>query len=170
MDNFSEIYLAGGCFWGTEHFLKLINGIVSTEVGYANGNTTKPTYHEVRYNNTGHAETVKVTYNPSVVSLSTILDLFFKTIDPTSLNKQGEDKGTQYRTGIYFVDELDLPTIEAEIEKLSKKYNKPVVVEVRPLQNFYFAEECHQDYLDKNPDGYCHIDPSLFELARKSNR
>lgn len=170
MDNLAEIYLAGGCFWGTEHFLKLINGIISTEVGYANGNTQKPTYQEVRYENTGHAETVKVTYNPEVVSLSVILDLFFKTIDPTSLNKQGEDEGAQYRTGIYFTNESDLPIINAEIDKLSQKYSKPVVVEVKPLLNFFNAEDYHQDYLDKNKDGYCHIDPSLFELARKANR
>lgn len=170
MENYSVIYLAGGCFWGTQHFLKLINGIVATEVGYANGNTQNPTYQEVKYQNTGHAETVKVTYDAKVAKLSTILDLFFKTIDPTSLNKQGEDAGTQYRTGIYYVDDADLPVINEEIAKLAMNYDNPIVVDIQLLRNFYTAEEYHQNYLDKNVDGYCHIDPSLFELAKKANR
>lgn len=170
MKIYSEIYLAGGCFWGTQHFLQLINGIVETEVGYANGSTKNPTYQEVKQQKTGHAETVKVVYNPDVASLSTILDLFFKTIDPTSLNKQGDDAGTQYRTGIYYVNESDLPIIHAEIDRLAKMYNAPIAVEVLPLNNFYSAEDYHQDYLNKNVEGYCHIDPSLFELAQKTNR
>lgn len=161
-----EIYLAGGCFWGTEHFLKLINGVISTQVGYANGTTATPTYKEVCTGTTGHAETVKVIYDPLIVSLDTILELFFKTIDPTSINKQGGDCGIQYRTGIYYTNTADIPIIEAALIKLGEKYNTPIAIEVKPLTNFYSAEDYHQAYLDKNPAGYCHIDPSLFELAK----
>ncbi len=164
-----EIYFAGGCFWGTEHFFKQVRGVVSTEVGYANGNTENPTYEQVCSTETGFAETVKVVYNPNEVSLSLLLDLYFKTIDPTSLNKQGGDIGTQYRTGIYYTDESDKLIISQELDKLSQKYNAPVVVENEPLRNFYRAEDYHQDYLDKNPAGYCHINPSLFQLAKKAN-
>ncbi|MFV0600176.1 MAG: peptide-methionine (R)-S-oxide reductase MsrB [Bacteroidales bacterium] len=165
-----EIYFAGGCFWGTEHFLKLIRGVEETQVGYANGNIANPTYKEVCYGDTGFAETVKVTYNPKAVTLELLIDLFLQTIDPTSLNKQGGDIGTQYRTGIYYVDEKDLPVIEKKIEDISKEYDKPIVVEVLPLKNFYDAELYHQDYLDKNRGGYCHIGKDLFDLAKKANQ
>ncbi len=164
-----EIYLAGGCFWGTEHFLKLINGVESTQVGYANGNIANPTYQQVCTGITNFAETVKVQYDPKKVALKQILELYFKTIDPTILNQQGHDIGTQYRTGIYYTDKSDLATIHSIIEEIAKKYTKPLVVEVKELENFYKAEEYHQDYLDKNPGGYCHLDPSLFELAKKAN-
>lgn len=169
MEKQSEIYLAGGCFWGTEHFLKQIRGVESTEAGYANGNTKNPTYEEVCHNNTGFAETVKVVYNPQEVSLGLILDLYFKTIDPTSINRQGNDRGSQYRTGIYYTNPADLPVIRNAISALEKNYVKPIVVEVEPLKNFYKAEGYHQDYLDKHPGGYCHISPQLFELARRAN-
>ena len=142
-----NIYLAGGCFWGTEHFLKQIEGVKATQVGYANGNTTHPTYKEV---------------------CTFLLDLYFKAIDPTSLNKQGNDRGTQYRTGIYYVDKSDLPTIEAVMKEQQKHFKQPLRVEVLPLKNFYTAEEYHQDYLDKHPGGYCHLPQSLFEMARKA--
>lgn len=169
MEKQSEIYLAGGCFWGTEHFLKQIRGVESTEAGYANGNTKNPTYEEVCHNNTGFAETVKVVYNPQEVSLGLILDLYFKTIDPTSINRQGNDRGSQYCTGIYYTNPADLPVIRNAISALEKNYVKPIVVEVEPLKNFYKAEGYHQDYLDKHPGGYCHISPQLFELARRAN-
>lgn len=165
-----EIYLAGGCFWGTEHFFKQINGVRKTEVGYANGRTANPLYEQVCRNNTGHAETVRVIYDEEEVTLPLLLELYFKTIDPTSLNRQGGDVGTQYRTGIYYTDQVDRPVIEAEIAKLAKTYAKPIVIEVRPLKNFYKAEEYHQDYLDKNKNGYCHIAPELFVMAREANR
>jgi len=165
-----EIFLAGGCFWGTEHFMKLINGVTDTQVGFANGNTENPSYEEVCHNNTGHAETVRVSYDAEQVALQTLLRLYFKIIDPTSVNRQGGDCGTQYRTGIYYTDEQDVPTITAEIKELAKQYNKPIVVEMLPLQNFFPAEDYHQDYLDKNPTGYCHVAPELFELAKKGNR
>lgn len=169
MEKQSEIYLAGGCFWGTEHFMKQVRGVESTEAGYANGNTKNPTYEEVCHNNTGFAETVKVVYNPQEVSLGLLLDLYFKTIDPTSIDRQGNDRGPQYRTGIYYTDPADLPVIRNSISALEKNYTKPIVVEVEPLKNFYKAEGYHQDYLDKHPGGYCHINPQLFELARRAN-
>ena len=169
MEKNKEIYFAGGCFWGTEHFLKLINGVEATQVGYANSNVANPTYKEVCTGTTNAAETVKVEYDPQVVDLTLLTDLFFKTIDPTSLNRQGNDRGTQYRTGIYYTDPADLPVIQAAVKELAKGYSKPLVVEIKPLSNFYPAENYHQDYLDKNPGGYCHIDPALFELAKKAN-
>ena len=156
--NTKEIYFAGGCFWGTEHFLKQIRGVISTEVGYANGNVANPTYKLVCQGNTQFAETVKVVYNPSEVSLSLLIELYLKTIDPTSLNKQGNDRGAQYRTGVYYTDAADKATIQQALDALQQKYSRPLVVENLPLQNFYEAEEYHQDYLAKNPNGYCHID------------
>ena len=167
--NLDVIYFAGGCFWGTEYFFQQVRGVTATEVGYANGNTKNPTYEEVVRHNTGFAETVKVTYDPQQVDLNLLLDLYFKAIDPTSLNRQGNDIGTQYRTGVYYTNEDQLPWIQQAVDIVSGFYNKPIVVEVVPLDNFYTAEEYHQDYLVKNPDGYCHISPALFEFARKAN-
>lgn len=169
MGNLSEIYFAGGCFWGTEHFMKQIDGVKTTEVGYANGYTENPTYKQVCTGDTGFAETVKVSYDPQEVDLKLLLNLYFKTIDPTSLNRQGGDRGTQYRTGIYYIDNNDLPVIKEVVEEVAQKYNKPIVVEVEPLSNFYKAEGYHQDYLDKNPGGYCHLSPDLFDFAKKAN-
>lgn len=165
-----EIYFAGGCFWGTEHFLKLIRGVEETQVGYANGNYPNPTYKEVCTGETGFAETVRVSYNPKAVKVDLLIELFLKTIDPTSLNRQGGDIGTQYRTGIYYVNDEDIPIIEKALEDLAKQYDKPIVVEVMPLKNFYDAEKYHQDYLENNVGGYCHIGPDLFQLARKANQ
>lgn len=162
-----EIYFAGGCFWGTEHFFKQIKGVVNTEVGFANGTTDNPTYQEVYTDKTGYAETVHVTYNPEVVSLEFLLRMFFKAIDPTSLNQQGHDVGTRYRTGIYYIDEADLSIIERIYAEEQNQYAETFVVEKKPLENFYTAEEYHQDYLDKNPTGYCHLPLALFEYARK---
>lgn len=167
--NTKEIYFAGGCFWGTEHFFKQIRGVISTEVGYANGKTSNPSYDEVSTETTEFAETVKVLYNPSEISLKKLIDLYFKTIDPTSKNKQGNDMGTRYRTGIYFSDPNDEKIVNQEINELAKKYIKPILIEHQILKNFYNAEDYHQDYLDKNPGGYCHIDPQLFEMAKHAN-
>lgn len=163
-----EIYLAGGCFWGTEHYFKQIAGVEKTEVGFANGHTEHPTYKEVYTDQTGFAETVHVTYNPDVVSLQFLLQMFFKAIDPISLNKQGHDEGTRYRTGVYYTDAEDLPVIEGVFEAEQQNYSQPLAVEKLPLQNFYTAEEYHQDYLGKNPTGYCHLPQSLFEFARQA--
>ena len=169
MKSTKEIYLAGGCFWGTEHFLKLIDGVEATQVGYANGNIANPTYKQVCTGTTDFAETVKVQYDPVKVDLPFLIDLYFKTIDPTSVNKQGNDRGTQYRTGIYYTDPADLSVIQETVHRLAATYTRPLAVEMKPLENFYPAEEYHQDYLDKNPNGYCHINPALFEMARKAN-
>lgn len=168
--NTKTIYLAGGCYWGTEHFLKQIQGVRNTTVGFANGNCENPTYEQVCQHTTGFAETVKVEYDADQVSLDFLLSLYYKTIDPTSINKQGEDCGDQYRTGIYYTNDSDLPVIQASVAELAQHYDKPIAIEVMPLRNYYAAHEAHQDYLDKNPQGYCHIDPSLFELARKSKQ
>ena len=168
MKSTKEIYLAGGCFWGTEHFLKLIDGVEATQVGYANGNIANPTYKQVCIGTTDFAETVKVQYDPVKVDLPFLIDLYFKTIDPTSVNKQGNDRGTQYRTGIYYTDPADLSVIQETVHRLAATYTRPLAVEMKPLENFYPAETYHQDYLDKNPNGYCHINPALFDLARKA--
>lgn len=164
----SEIFLAAGCFWGAEKYLKLIEGVTFTEVGFANGNTDNPTYKEVYTDQTGYAETVHLRYNPTIVSLRFLLEMYFKAIDPTSLNKQGEDEGTRYRTGIYYNAPADLPIVDNVVAEEAKKYGLPLQVEVEPLRNFYPADEYHQDYLDKNPSGYCHLPTALFELARKA--
>ena len=152
------IYLAGGCFWGLEAYMERIYGVADVISGYANGNTENPTYEDVSRKNTGHAETLKIQYDPARVSLDNLLDYYLLVIDPTSLNKQGNDVGTQYRTGIYFTDEKDREIIEKKLEDEQKKYKDKIVVEVEKLSNFYEAEAYHQDYLDKNPYGYCHID------------
>ncbi|MDD2397908.1 MAG: peptide-methionine (R)-S-oxide reductase MsrB [Tissierellia bacterium] len=156
------IYLAGGCFWGTEKYLGLIYGVVETEVGYANGNTENPSYEDVCRRNTGHAETVKVVYNPEKIDLENLLGLFYKAIDPVALNSQGYDIGTQYRTGVYYVNKKDEAVINASLDELQKEYNEPLAVEVMELKNYYAAEEYHQKYLEKNPGGYCHIGESDF--------
>ena len=163
-----EIYFAGGCFWGTEHFFKQIEGVLETEVGFANGHTENPTYKEVYTDQTGFAETVYVKYNPDVVSLEFLLNMFFKAIDPTSLNKQGEDEGTRYRTGVYYTSDNDLPVIEKVFAQEQQNHQQPLAVEKQPLQNYYSAEDYHQDYLDKNPTGYCHLPVALFEFARQA--
>lgn len=169
MNNKKVIYLAGGCFWGSEKYLSLINGIVETEVGYANGSTENPTYEEVCRNNTGHAETVKVVYDSKKISLEKILDLYYEIIDPFALNRQGNDVGVQYRTGIYYTDQEDKKVIQDSIKNLSNKYNKPIAIEVKELFNYSSAEEYHQKYLDKNPSGYCHIGADKFAKAKTAN-
>jgi peptide methionine sulfoxide reductase msrA/msrB len=163
-----EIYLAGGCFWGTEKYLSLVKGIESTEVGYANGYTENPSYEDVCTRETGHAETVKLLYDPAVVSLEFILNLFYDVIDPVAKNRQGNDIGSQYRTGIYYVDEKDQERIVNSLQTLQKKYDKPIAIETEPLRNYYAAEEWHQRYLDKNPQGYCHIPGRMFNQAEQA--
>lgn len=165
-----EIYFAGGCFWGTEHYLKQINGVISTEVGYANGNTDNPTYEEVYTDTTGYAECVKVVYNPGVITLKYLIELFFRSIDPLSLNKQGNDCGTRYRTGVYYVDSDDVDTIKSVFQSVESAVGEPLAVELETLKNFYSAEEYHQAYLDKNPNGYCHIPLELMMMARLANK
>ena len=156
-DNLHTIYLADGCFWGIEAYMKKLPGVRDTDVGYANGNTENPTYEQVCYDNTGHAETVKVVYDPALISTEQLLDGFFKVVDPTSINRQGNDRGSQYRSGIYYVDEADKAIAESAAARQKENYKDPVVTEILPLNQFYLAEDYHQDYLDKNPGGYCHI-------------
>ena len=168
-----KIYLAGGCFWGVEAYFERIPGIVDAVSGYANGNTVNPSYQDVIYRGTGHAETVEVTYDPARISLTQVLEYYFRVIDPTVLNRQGNDRGTQYRTGIYYTDENEQSIIHQAIKKEQRKYKAPIVVENKALDGFYLAEEYHQDYLVKNPNGYCHIDLNLadkpLEAASQSN-
>jgi peptide methionine sulfoxide reductase msrA/msrB len=166
----SVVYLAGGCYWGTQHFLKQINGVISTEVGFANSKVENPSYKLVCTGTTDAVEAVKVEYDNSKIDLGKLLKLYFMTIDPTSVNKQGGDCGTQYRTGIYYVNDNDKPIIDSEIRKLQSNYEKKIAIEVIPLKNYFRAEEYHQDYLDKNSNGYCHIGHDLIELAKKANR
>lgn len=149
--NRESICLAGGCFWGTQHFLKQIDGVVATEAGYANSDEPDPTYREVCSGRTNAAEAVMVTYDTSRVGLDFILRLFFMTIDPTSVNRQGNDHGTQYRTGIYYTSPGQVEVIDSAVGRLAEEYDRPIAVEVMPLRNFYPAEDYHQDYLDKNP-------------------
>ena len=163
-----EIYLAGGCFWGTEHFFKQVQGVVETEVGFANGETENPTYKEVYTDRTGYAETVRIRYDEQVADLGFLLALFFKAIDPTSLNRQGHDEGTRYRTGVYYTSPGDLPVIRKVFAEQQALLSSPIVVEVEPLRAFYPADESHQDYLDKHPDGYCHLPLELFAFARQA--
>ena len=164
-----EIVLAGGCFWGAEHYLKLVKGVVATEVGYANGNTENPTYQEVYTDATGFAEAVHVWYDSERLKLERLLELYFVAIDPTSVNQQGPDKGTRYRTGIYYMDKADVATIEAVMKQEDAKYEELIEVEMLPLKNFYRAEDYHQDYLDKNEDGYCHLPLDLFEWVKNQD-
>lgn len=169
MEN-KTIYFAGGCFWGTEHYFKMIKGVVGTTVGYANSIMENPSYKDVCSGDTLAAETVKVDYDPSSVSLEFLTRMFFHAIDPTSLNRQGNDIGTQYRTGIYYTDNEDLAEIYKVFEEQRSTTEGEIVVEVKALQNFYTAENYHQDYLDKNPDGYCHLPFTLFEFAKEANK
>lgn len=152
-----KIVFAGGCFWGIEAYFKRIDGVVATEVGYANGNVENPDYKMVCRGGTGFAEACMLEYDESRLSLEALLDAFWKVIDPTVVDRQGPDIGSQYRTGIYYLDAEDLDTILKSRDLEQKKYSEKIVTEIQPLRNFYEAEEYHQDYLDKNPGGYCHI-------------
>ncbi|MBB6716443.1 peptide-methionine (S)-S-oxide reductase MsrA [Clostridium gasigenes] len=152
-----KIILAGGCFWGVEEFLSRIDGVVNTEVGYANGKTDNPTYEDICNGNTYFAEACMVTYDESKLKLEMLLDEYWGIINPTSLNKQGNDVGSQYRTGIYYFYESDLDTIIKSRENIQTKYEKKIVTEVESIKNYYTAEKYHQKYLKNNPNGYCHI-------------
>lgn len=155
--NKGEIVLTGGCFWGTEAYLGRLPGIIKTEVGYANSRIPQPSYEEVCSGKTGAAEAVRVVYDKDIIPLPLLLEAYLRTIDPTSLNRQGNDQGTQYRTGIYWTDEKDAPIVASELGKVERRMGHRVRVEARPLQNFYPAEPYHQNYLDANPSGYCHV-------------
>lgn len=152
-----RIFFGGGCFWGVEKYFSMIKGVKETQVGYANGNIKNPTYKDVCGDDTEFVEVCKVCYDPTEISLDKLLDKFWDVIDPTLVNRQGNDKGTQYRTGIYYEDEEDLSTIILSKRKAETLYKNHVVTEVKLLESYYPAEEEHQKYLEKNPNGYCHI-------------
>ena len=159
------IYLAGGCFWGVQKYFDQFDGVLTTEVGYANGPEEAPSYRDV-CNSSGHAETVKIEYDPEVISLTELLGYYFMVVDPLSVNKQGNDCGIQYRTGIYYTDENQLPEIKDVYKEQEEKAGAELAVEMEPLKNFYTAEEYHQKYLDKNPGGYCHIPRNMFSVKK----
>lgn len=164
----SVVYLAGGCFWGVEQYFALVPGVQDALSGYSQGHVQEPSYQEVCTGQTGHTETVKVTYDSSVVSLNHLLNLYFDIIDPYSINKQGNDRGPQYRTGIYYTNETDGQIARDFIAEKQAANDKKIVVEVEPVQNFFLAEDYHQDYLEKNPFGYCHISRDKFRKAATS--
>ncbi len=156
-----KIWLAGGCFWGVEAYFQQLAGVVETKAGYAQGNIPNPTYEQVCTGTTMYTETVEISYDETRMPLDTLLHHMFRFIDPTSLNKQGGDRGTQYRTGIYYQDNNDDIIAREFLAKQQVNYKAPIVVEVEPLKSFYVAEDYHQDYLLKNPNGYCHINLNL---------
>ena len=160
------IWLAGGCFWGMQKFFDQFPGVTETEVGYANGPDRAPTYKEVCADS-GHAETVRVVYDEAVLPLEKLLDWYFMVIDPLSVNRQGHDEGIQYRTGIYYTGPEQLDAIREVFGREQEKAGAPLAVAVEPLRNFFPAEEYHQKYLEKNPDGYCHIPERYYTLGTK---
>lgn len=162
-NNLKDIYYAGGCFWGVEEYFSRIPGVYDVTSGYANGNTENPTYEEVCTEATGFAETVHVQYDPKIVSLNTLTEQFFKIINPLSKNRQGNDTGSQYRSGVYYADEADRMVIQQVFDAEQQKYDKEITTELLPLKNYYLAEDYHQDYLKKNANGYCHIDFGSLE-------
>jgi len=157
------IYLAGGCFWGVDAYMKRVIGVYQTESGYANGDTENPTYEEVYKDNTGYVEVVRVVYDTTKISLSKLLREFFEIFDPTTLNRQAGDIGTRYRSGVYYTEETEKDIIQDFMRSKQSSYNELIVTEVLPLRNYYRAEEYHQNYLEKNPDGYCHVDLSKYK-------
>lgn len=161
----SSIYLAGGCFWGMQAYFEGVQGVLRTNVGYANANQPNPRYEDTH---TDYAEVLEVRYNSTEVPLTFILELYFDVIDPTMLNRQGNDVGRQYRTGIYYTNEADGEIAQKALSELQKKYDKPVVVECMPLENYYPAEEYHQEYLRKHPGGYCHIGRDKINRAKEA--
>ena len=163
------IYCAAGCFWGSEKAFKLLEGVTATETGYANGTISNPRYEDVCRGNTGFRETVKIIYDPEIISLETIMEAYFLCIDPTVANRQGNDAGTQYQTGVYYTDPEDEEILKAVFAEEKKKYSV-FAAELEPLKNFYTAEEYHQNYLEKNPGGYCHITRYEFEKVKALNK
>jgi peptide-methionine (S)-S-oxide reductase len=156
-----KVWLAGGCFWGVEAYFQQLKGVLSTKVGYGQGHSQEPTYKQVCSGATGHTEVCEVVYEDEVLSLANILEHFFRIIDPTTLDRQGPDRGTQYRSGIYYSEEAERLAILEFIQQRKVYYDKPIVVEVEAMECFYPAEDYHQQYLDKTPGGYCHVDLTL---------
>lgn len=163
-----KLWLAGGCFWGVEAYFQQLKGILSTRVGYGQGHTDKPAYEQVCSGQTGHTEICEIVYDEEVLPIRKVLEHYFRIIDPTSLNRQGPDRGTQYRSGVYYQDEAERPVILEFIKTMQPRYQAPIVVEVEPLQSFYPAEEYHQAYLRKTPGGYCHINLGLAKPEERN--
>ncbi|MBV8544806.1 MAG: peptide-methionine (S)-S-oxide reductase MsrA [Acidobacteria bacterium] len=149
--------LAGGCFWGVEELVRKLPGVVDTTVGYAGGTLDKPRYEDVKSGRTGHAESLQIVFDPSKISYDDILDFFFRLHDPTTANRQGNDIGTQYRSAIFYHDESQRDAAQRAITRAQPKWPRPIVTEIVPFTNFYEAEDYHQDYLQRYPNGYtCH--------------
>jgi peptide-methionine (S)-S-oxide reductase len=158
MSDLQTIVLGGGCFWCTESVYKEVRGVTDVESGYSNGETERPSYEDVCTGRTGHNEVVKLTYDPQQVSLRQLLEIFFVVHDPTQMNRQGNDVGTQYRSGIYYTTPEQKETAESLVREMSqdKLFSRPIVTEVQPMANYWPAEEYHQDFFEKNPtQGYC---------------
>lgn len=162
-----KIWLAGGCFWGIEAYFAQLKGVVSTTVGYGQGITDQPTYQQVCTGMTGHTEVCEITYDEKILPLPKLLEHFFRVIDPTALNRQGPDQGTQYRTGVYYKSEEDKEIIANFMQRMKPYYSDPIVVEVEPVARYFPAEDYHQRYLAKTPGGYCHIN---LDLAKPDER
>lgn len=168
MDRAKVVFFGAGCFWGAEEYYALMPGVLHTDVGYANGNTPHPSYERVCSGRTNAVETVRVYYDPEILSVEQLFTGLFRIIDPTTLNRQGGDIGTQYRTGIYYLDEETKEAAEAFIKRQQTRYDRPIVVEVEPCDSYYLAEQYHQRYLRKNPGGYCHIPTRHFVDVREN--
>lgn len=168
--NKESIVLGGGCFWCTEAIFTQLSGVTSVVSGYSGGVTTNPTYSLVCEGHTGHAEVIKVDFDPSIISLDIILDVFLDIHDPTSLNRQGEDVGTQYRSIILYTKETQLPIITQSISSHQPNYSKPIITEIKKLTTFYPAEDYHKNYYSNNPlEPYCSlvISPKIAHFRDK---
>ena len=149
--------LAGGCFWGVEELVRKLPGVTDTTVGYAGGTLDNARYEDVKTGRTGHAESLQIVFDPSKITFDEILDFFFRLHDPTTANRQGNDIGTQYRSAIFYHDDAQRDAAERAIQRAQPKWPRPIVTEVVPFTNFYEAEDYHQDYLQRKPNGYtCH--------------
>ncbi|MCK4551788.1 MAG: peptide-methionine (S)-S-oxide reductase MsrA [Tenericutes bacterium] len=156
-----RITLAGGCFWGLEAYFLRVDGVLKTSAGYIDGLSENPTYRDV-CDGSGHAEAIYLEYDENIIELNMVLKHFFRIVDPTQINQQGNDIGMQYRSSIYYYDLEDSLTIKKHIDSIKANYKKPIQTKVLLASTFYDAEEYHQKYLDKNPNGYCHINLSLL--------
>ncbi|WP_393970827.1 peptide-methionine (S)-S-oxide reductase MsrA [Oxyplasma meridianum] len=173
-DHTETAYLASGCFWCTEAVFQQIKGVIEIQSGYSGGKTPNPSYEEVCTGKTGHAETVRIRYDPSVISFKEILDVFFSTHDPTTLNRQGNDVGTQYRSAIFYVNQEQKAIAEMAIKELTEKriFKKPIVTQIEEFRDFYPSEEYHNNYYKRNSDApYCHyvISPKLAKLKKNED-
>ena len=149
--------LAGGCFWGVEELFRKLPGVIDTNVGYTGGTTANPKYEDVKTGRTGHAESLQIEFDPSKISYDEILDYFFRLHDPTTVNQQGNDRGTQYRSAIFYHDDKQREAAERAKARAQEKWSRPIVTQIVPASDFFTAEDYHQDYLQRIPWGYnCH--------------